>query len=88
MAEQGLQPWDGVRWTAVAGSPHPSHAEAVGERAVDRAVASLAEHRAYLAALSDETPADYARAFLGPRTVLSAQRFGGRPAVSFQLYPR
>jgi LmbE family N-acetylglucosaminyl deacetylase len=88
LAEQGLQSWDGVRWTAVAGSPHPTHAEAVGERAVDRAVASLAEHKAYIAALSDETPAAYARVFLGRMVESSAQRFGGRPAVSFQLYPR
>ncbi|MFE2429461.1 PIG-L deacetylase family protein [Streptomyces sp. NPDC059373] len=88
LAEQGLQPWNGVRWTAVAGSPHPTHAEPVGERAVERAVASLAEHKAYIAALSDQKPADYARAFLGRMTEVSAQRFGGRPAVAFQLYPR
>lgn len=87
-AEEGLEPWGGVRWVAVAGSPEPTHAVEVGEQSVERAVASLAEHRAYITALSDEQPEDYARAFVDWAMRLVADRFGGRRAVSFQLYPR
>ncbi|PJE98456.1 PIG-L domain-containing protein [Streptomyces carminius] len=88
LADEGLTPWDGVRWVAVAGSPEPTHAVEVGEEDVERAVASLAEHRAYLTALSDEEPAEYARGFITGMLETSAGRTGGRRAVTFQVYPR
>lgn len=44
------EPWQGVTWVAVMASPLNSHAVDVGEY-FDKGVASLAEHRAYLAAL-------------------------------------
>ncbi|GAA2401999.1 PIG-L family deacetylase [Streptomyces glaucosporus] len=87
LAEEGLTPWDGVRWVAAAGSPAPTHAVEVGEEDVERAVASLAEHRAYITALDDREPAEYAREIV-TGTVEAADRTGGRRAVSFQLYPR
>jgi LmbE family N-acetylglucosaminyl deacetylase len=80
--------WDGVRWVAVAGSPNATHAVAVGEEAVDRAVASLSEHRAYIAALSDDPVESYARSFTEWAVGLGAERFGGRRCVAFELYPR
>ncbi|MFI2301083.1 PIG-L deacetylase family protein [Actinacidiphila glaucinigra] len=86
--DERLEPWGGVRWVAVAGSPYPTHAVEVGDTDVERAIASLAEHRAYIRALSDREPADYAREFLGSTMEIAARRFGGRPAVAFQLYPR
>ncbi len=52
---EGVEPWGGVRWVAVAGSPHGTHAVDISAH-LDRAVASLAAHRAYLAALGDEPP--------------------------------
>ncbi|MEE1942180.1 PIG-L deacetylase family protein [Streptomyces sp. TRM 70361] len=88
LADEGLTPWDGVRWVAVAGSPEATHAVEVGEEDVERAVASLAEHRAYLTALSDEEPAEYARGFITGMLEMSAERTGGRRAVTFQVYPR
>ncbi len=86
IAQEGLEPWGGVRWTAVAGSPHPTHAVAVSD-GVERAVASLGEHRAYIAGLgTGQDPADYARAFVTGALRSAGERFGGRPAVAFQLY--
>ncbi|AXK32971.1 PIG-L family deacetylase [Streptomyces armeniacus] len=85
---EGVEPWGGVRWVAVAASPEPTHAVAVGDESVERAVASLAEHRAYLTALSDQEPAAYARSFLVPAMEQVGERFGGKRGVSFQLYPR
>jgi hypothetical protein len=74
-----------VRWTAVAGSPFPTHETVVTEADFERGVASLAEHRAYIAALSDQDPESYARDFL--RQTMTPPE-GGRLRVSFQLYPR
>jgi hypothetical protein len=82
--DPALEPWNGVRWVAVAGSPQATHAVGVVAQ-LDRAVASLAAHRAYLAALSDEPPEQQARTFLTKMATGVAERFGGRPAVSFEL---
>jgi len=66
-------PWGGVRWVAVAGSPHPTHVVDISAT-YDAAVASLAAHRSYLEALGTD-----ARAVLDTIT-------GGRPEVTFELF--
>jgi LmbE family N-acetylglucosaminyl deacetylase len=85
--EEDLEPWAGVRWVAVAGSPHATHAVDVSAQ-LDRAVASLAAHRAYLTALGDGPPEQQARVFLEGMAAGVAERFGGCPAVSFELISR
>ncbi|WP_030662064.1 PIG-L deacetylase family protein [Streptomyces rimosus] len=89
IAEQGLDPWDGVRWVAVAGSPYPTHAKEVGP-GIERAVASLAEHRAYITGLegAGQDPEAYARGFLEPMLRSAGEQYRGAPATLFQLYPR
>jgi LmbE family N-acetylglucosaminyl deacetylase len=87
LVEQGLEPWDGVRWVAVAGSPNPTHA-VDATPGVERAVRSLLEHRTYIEALTDEDPEEYCRAFLTGHARAAAERFGGVPAVTFELFPR
>ncbi|WP_323445515.1 PIG-L deacetylase family protein [Streptomyces yaizuensis] len=85
--EQGLEPWDGVRWIAVAGSTEPTHA--VDARpGLERSVASLMEHRTYIEALTDADPETYCRDFLTGNARRAADRFGGVPAVTFELFPR
>lgn len=49
-----------VRWVAIS-SPQPTHAQKVSAASIDKAVASLAEHRQYLQALSDAPVEDQAR---------------------------
>ncbi|MEC4016484.1 PIG-L deacetylase family protein [Streptomyces sp. H27-D2] len=83
----GLEPWDGVRWTAVAGSPEATHAVEVSS-GVERAITSLAEHSAYISALTDGDPHDYARGFIEHMLEMGGQRYRGNPTVTFQLYPR
>lgn len=85
--DPALEPWNGIRWVAVVGSPQPTHAVDVGAQ-LDRAVASLAAHRAYLAALSDEPPEQHARTFIEQMTAAVSERFAGRPAVAFELIAR
>ncbi|WP_454320851.1 PIG-L deacetylase family protein [Streptomyces phaeoluteigriseus] len=87
LTEQGLRPWDGVRWVAVANSPTPSHAVSA-EAGFEQGVRSLLRHRAYLEALTQEKPETYARRFLADSTALHSSRFAGGPAVAFELFSR
>jgi LmbE family N-acetylglucosaminyl deacetylase len=78
------EPWSGVRWVAVASSPLSSHAVDVGGDAFERGVASLAAHKAYLAALggamSDPAP------FLRRWAESSGKRLpGAQLAMAFEL---
>ena len=82
---EGLERWDGVRWVAVSGSPEATHAVDV-EATIDRAVASLEAHRAYLDGLGDGPMSD-AGGFLRRMAESTAPRFGGRPATTFELLP-
>ncbi len=84
LVDQGLEPWNGVRWVAVAGSAYPTHAVDVSTT-LEQAVASLSAHRAYLSALGDAPPEQQARDFLEQVTRANAPRFGGRPCVAFEL---
>ncbi|MBT2409000.1 PIG-L family deacetylase [Streptomyces sp. ISL-12] len=84
---RGLPPWNGVRWVAVANSPAPTHAVPAGP-GFDQGVRSLLAHRTYLEALSDADPETYARRFLADSTGTHSARFGGRPAVAFELFGR
>ncbi|MER8232786.1 PIG-L deacetylase family protein [Streptomyces sp. NPDC094049] len=87
LADRGLTPWDGVRWVAVAGSNRPTHA-VDATPGLERAVRSLLCHRTYIEVLTDEDPEEYVRSFLTATTARAADRFGGRPAVTFELFTR
>lgn len=84
--EEGLEPWGGVRCVLVANAPEPTHAVPVSDADIDRAVASLAAHAAYLEGLGETAMADPA-GFLRPLFAQAAPRFGGRPAMTFELLP-
>ncbi|MFG1614994.1 PIG-L deacetylase family protein [Nonomuraea wenchangensis] len=81
------EPWDGVRWVAVAGTDAPTHAVDVTD-GLERGVRSLLAHRAYIEALTGEDPEKYARDLIEGQAREEAARFGGRPAVTFRLFPR
>ncbi|MER6615462.1 PIG-L deacetylase family protein [Streptomyces xantholiticus] len=87
ISEQGLQPWAGVRWVAVAGSTSPTHAVDAGP-GLERSVASLMEHRLYIEGLTDQDPQVYCHTFLTRMAEMAAPCFGGRPAVTFELFGR
>jgi hypothetical protein len=75
-----------VRWVAVAGSPHATHAVDVAA-GLDRAVASLEAHAEYLRGLGDGGMSD-ARGFLTSMARSAGERFDGRLATAFELMPR
>ncbi|GAA0375018.1 PIG-L family deacetylase [Streptomyces blastmyceticus] len=87
LADEGLLPWDGVRYVAVAGSPQPTHA-VDASAGFERAVASLLCHRTYIEALTKDDPEAYSRGFLEGNMKAVAERFGGRPGVAFELFSR
>ncbi|MEU1599400.1 PIG-L deacetylase family protein [Streptomyces sp. NPDC005708] len=87
LAERGLEPWNGVRWVAVASSATPTHAVRAAPD-LERAVRSLLEHSTYLEALTQEDPETYARSFLTSHAEAAGERFGGEPAVAFELFGR
>ena len=80
LRDDGLEPWGGVRYLAVVASPQPTHAVDV-TRTFAAGVDSLRLHAAYLAGLGDPDP----EAFLRQSAEATADRFGGRLAVSFEL---
>ncbi len=77
-----LEPWT-PRWAAVAG-PKMTHAVDVTDT-IDKAVASLAEHGRYLAALSDEPIVEQARAVIDMATA-PKDGFPAERAVGFELF--
>jgi LmbE family N-acetylglucosaminyl deacetylase len=79
---EGLLPWSGVRYAAVAASPKATHAVDI-TATFDRAVESLLRHRAYLEGLGQSE--DDARRFLREIAVASGRRFGGALATEFEL---
>ncbi|PPS73484.1 PIG-L deacetylase family protein [Streptomyces sp. MH60] len=83
--EDGPGPWQGVRYVAVSNSPRPTHAVDVTDH-IDRAVASLEAHASYLAAMQPPVT-DVRGPLLGLAQAMGA-RFGGRPAIAFELIPR
>ncbi|MFJ9077326.1 PIG-L deacetylase family protein [Streptomyces sp. NPDC102278] len=87
ISEQGLAPWNGVRWVAVAGSTTPTHA-VDATAGLERSIASLLEHKAYIEVLTDQDPQEYVRTFLTGNAQQASARFGGRPAITFELFPR
>lgn len=79
---QGLEPWSGVHHVAFNASPQPTHAVDV-TGFLDRGIASLAEHRAYLAGLGDGTT-DHDAQLRGAAESAGA-RFGVEHAVEFEV---
>lgn len=84
----GVEPWDGVRYVAVAQSARPTHLVEVGERCFELAVSSLASHHVYLSALRADAPSEHARSVL--TEIMTAVPDGCRASycVTFELYSR
>ena len=84
LVDQGLEPWDGTRLVAFNASPESTHAVDV-TGFLDRGVASLREHRAYLEGLGDGTTDP--DAFLRGGAEQIGARQGVEHAVAFEIVP-
>ncbi len=84
LLDEGLEPWRGARRIFVNASPFPTHAVDV-TYTIDRGIASLRAHEAYLAGLGADGMADPAP-FLRGIAEQAGERFGGRLAVTFEFF--
>jgi LmbE family N-acetylglucosaminyl deacetylase len=84
LLREGLEPWNGTRRIFVNASPFATHAVDVTDT-IDRGVASLEAHKAYLVGLGDGGMAD-PDDFLRGLAEDAGKRFGGRLAVTFELF--
>jgi LmbE family N-acetylglucosaminyl deacetylase len=78
-----LEKWDGVRFTAVANSPTPTHAVDISE-SIDAGIASLLCHSTYLSGLGAGSANP--DKLLRETAEQTAARFGGRLAVGFEVF--
>lgn len=80
--ELELEPWNGVRWVALPGSPQPTHAVDITST-FDRSVESLQAHAAYLAALQGDMAQP--EPFLRRHAEHAGEQLGVPLACSFEL---
>ncbi len=80
--EAGLEPWHGVRQLWEAGSPEPTHAVDTSDH-LDRGIAALAAHQAYLDGLDFHIDPEE---FLEGLARQVGARFRTRFATSFEVY--
>ena len=77
LLEEGLEPWDGIRSVLTGGSSNPTHGVDVGAT-LERGIASLKEHKAYIAGLSfDFNPEEF--------LTWGAAAAGGRLGVDYAV---
>lgn len=81
LLDQGLEPWNGVRWVGISAVASPTHAVDV-TGFLDVGVESLEAHRAYLEGLSD--PVDV-RAMLTDFAQTGGELLGTEHAITFQV---
>ncbi|TCO61892.1 PIG-L deacetylase family protein [Actinocrispum wychmicini] len=83
LLDEGLEPWSGVRFVCFAGSAQPSHGVDV-TGFLDRGIASLSAHSAYLRGLDDAAvkPAE----FLTEIASAHGSRLNVEHAVLFDVY--
>lgn len=82
----GGEPWGGVRFAAFGNSPKATHGVDVTD-SLDRGIASLQEHRAYLGALPPGTLGTDPDPFLRGMAEATGPRLGVRYAVAFEVIP-
>lgn len=81
LLEEGLEPWNGVRWVGIASTGSPTHGVDVSDF-LDAGVASLECHRAYIDGLGREFDP---RSFLEGNARAAGERLGCELAVAFQV---
>jgi LmbE family N-acetylglucosaminyl deacetylase len=81
LADEGLEPWSGVRQVWAAGSPDSKHAVDVTDT-YDTGMESLRAHDAYLKGLGDFDPTGFLEMFMGA----AGSRLGVRYASSFEVF--
>ena len=83
LLDDGLEPWSGCHVVAFSGSPQPTHAVDVTGW-LDRGIASLEQHEAYLRGLGDGSTT--AAEVVTPAAEATGARLGVDHAVPFEVF--
>ncbi len=83
LVDEGHDPWTGVTFAALSGSPHPTHAVDITGY-VDRGRDSLRQHRLYLDHLDGDADED-PTAFLLANAEAAGPEIGVRHATTFEV---
>lgn len=83
LSDEGLDPWNGVRFVGFSGSPEPSHYVDVTDT-IGLGIASLREHALYLEALGDHDMADPGE-FLRDHAAAFGEQAGVTYATPFEV---
>ncbi len=86
LLDEGLEPWDGVRFVAFGNSPQATHGVDVTGH-LDRGIASLEEHEVYLAGLPEGTMGTDPEAMLRGFAESFGPSIGVEHAVPFEVIP-
>jgi LmbE family N-acetylglucosaminyl deacetylase len=86
LAEDGLEPWGGVRYAFVASSPLAGHAVDI-TRTFDQVVACLCQHRTYLDSLGPEDPMGDPATLLRRKAERVGARYNGQLGVALEVIP-
>lgn len=81
LLEEGLDPWGEVQMVGIGGSPNPTHAVDV-TLTIDKGIASLQEHRVYIANLPRSVDPEE---LLRWNASITGESFGCEYAVSFEV---
>ena len=84
LADEGLLPWDGVRFVCFAGAERPTHGVDITGEPLERGIASLAAHAEYTKGLGPAGPDP--RPFLTWMARMSGPSLGVEAAVLFDVH--
>ncbi len=84
LADEGLDPWDGVRFVCFAGAEHPTHGVDVTGDPLERCIDSLAAHAAYAEGLGEKSFEP--RPFLTWSARMAGRSMGVEAAVLFDVH--
>ena len=87
LTEEGLEPWGGVRYVCFAAAEHPTHGVDITGEPLERGIASLGAHEAYLKGLGEQAAAVFEpRPFLTWMARTAGPAMGVEAAVLFDVH--
>ena len=85
-ADEGLEPWGGVRYVCFAGTDHPTHGVDISGEPLERGIASLGAHEVYLKGLGAAAAVFEPRPFLTWMARMAGPAMGVEAAVLFDMH--
>ncbi|WP_329466624.1 PIG-L deacetylase family protein [Streptomyces sp. NBC_01431] len=87
LADEGLEPWGGIRFVAFAGAERPTHGVEVTGDPLERGIASLTAHAEYTKGLGAQADGFAPGPFLTWMARAAGPAMGAEAAVLFDVHP-